>query len=258
MTSTEKPVDGAIVAYRIPEDGTPIEKAAMEAHRDAHREDRAARWHGRAILSTMDLPPVSGAPFADPGVDDEGNAVRSLRKYKAAVIQKDVVFNKAGWHYPQQRFITLWQDVKPTFDEKRPAQPFFFRANSGETVEYWHTNLVPEYYELDDFQVRTPTDIIGQHIHLVKFDVLASDGAVNGFNYEDGTISPDDVRGRIHAITRPFANKAGAKYSLFEMSQPKPGDENYVAGIDWSNFVANDADPGAMERELSPKGDEPG
>ena len=218
----ETPKDGAIVAYRIPEDGTPIEKAAMAAHEERTVETvQPDGTEGNFIHNG--LKPVSGAPFADPGVDDEGNEARSLRKYKAAVIQKDVVFNKAGWHYPQQRFLTLWQDAKPTFDEKRPAQPFFFRANSGETVEYWHTNLVPEYYELDDFQVRTPTDIIGQHIHLVKFDVTASDGAANGFNYEDGTISPDDVRGRIYAITRPFAKKAGAKYSLFELSQPKPG-----------------------------------
>ena len=53
---------------------------------------------------------------------------------------------------------------------------------------------------MDDFQVRTPTDIIGQHIHLVKFDVTSSDGAANGFNYEDGTLSPDEVRERIDAI----------------------------------------------------------
>ena len=31
-------------------------------------------------------------------------------------------------------------------------------------------------------------------------DVLASDGASNGFNYEDGTFSPDEVRSRINAI----------------------------------------------------------
>ena len=48
--------------------------------------------------------------------------------------------------------------------------------------------------------MRTPTDIIGQHIHLVKFDVTSSDGAANGFNYEDGTFSPDEVIERIHAI----------------------------------------------------------
>ena len=55
---------------------------------------------------------------------------------------------------------------------------------------------MPNYYELDNFQVRTPTDILGQHIHLVKFDVTSSDGAGNGFNYEDGTFSPDEVRER--------------------------------------------------------------
>ena len=33
----------------------------------------------------------------------------------------------------------------------------------------------------------TPTDILGQHIHLVKFDVTSSDGSGNGWNYEDGT-----------------------------------------------------------------------
>ncbi|MDX1998498.1 MAG: hypothetical protein SF066_12340, partial [Thermoanaerobaculia bacterium] len=55
-------------------------------------------------------------------------------------------------------------------------------------------------YMNDDFQVRTPTDIIAQHIHLVKFDVTSSDGGGNGFNYEDGTFAPEEVQERIHAI----------------------------------------------------------
>jgi hypothetical protein len=59
---------------------------------------------------------------------------------------------------------------------------------------------VPNVYQLDDYQVRTPTDIIGQHIHLVKFDVMSADGSANGFNYEDGTLSPDEVRERIDAF----------------------------------------------------------
>ena len=50
--------------------------------------------------------------------------------------------------------------------------------------------------------MRTPTDIIGQHIHLVKFDVLASDGAANGWNYEDGTFSPGEVQELVHAINK--------------------------------------------------------
>ncbi len=85
----------------------------------------------------------------------------------------------------------------------RAPEPLFFRGNSGDIVEYWHTNLVPNYYLVDDFQVRTPTDILGQHIHLVKFDVTSSDGAGNGFNYEDGTFSPDEVQEIIHALKAP-------------------------------------------------------
>ena len=147
-------------------------------------------------------------------MDDYGNAQINTRRYQAAAIQIDAVFNKKGWHFPQQRMIALWEDVKPTVDGTRPLQPFFFRANTGETIEFWHTNLVPDYYQLDDFQVRTPTDIIGQHIHLVKFDVTASDGAANGFNYEDGTFSPDEVRKHIDAI-----NLSGGLYCFDNVTQ---------------------------------------
>ena len=116
------------------------------------------------------------------------------------MIQTDVVLNKKGWHFPQQRFLSLWGDVADVFSGSRAPEPLFFRATTGDSIEFWHTNLVPSYYQLDDFQVRTPTDVIGQHIHLVKFDVTSSDGAANGFNYEDGTFSPDEVRDRIDAI----------------------------------------------------------
>src|SRR6202030_1849523 len=34
-----------------------------------------------------------------------------------------------------------------------------------------------------------------------KFDVMAADGAANGFNYEDGSFSAQEVRDRIREIT---------------------------------------------------------
>ena len=123
-----------------------------------------------------------------------------LRKYKAADIQIDAIISKNGWHYPQTRMLALRDDVAATFAGTRPPQPLFFRANSNECIEFELTNLVPHIYELDDFQVRTPTDILGQHIHLVKFDVTSSDGSANGWNYEDGSFSPGEVRERIDAI----------------------------------------------------------
>jgi len=163
------------------------------------------------VLNGLPLGPQMGAPFADPAVDDNGKAInfdpvtskQSIRRYKAAAIQLNVVLNQQKWHYPQQRILTLWNDVSPTMNNTRRPEPLFFRGNSGDILEYWHTNLVPNYYLVDDFQVRTPTDILGQHIHLVKFDVTSSDGAGNGFNYEDGTFSPDEVQEIIHALKAP-------------------------------------------------------
>ena len=189
----------------LPENGTYYEKLAMKAH--ANRSHRTFTPDGRVSNFTLNgLPPVPGAPYADPAVDVNGNAVGTVRRYKAANIQIDAVLNKDGWHYPQQRPIVLWGDVASTVAGDRPPQPFFFRANSGEFVEYWHTNLIPEYYELDDFQVRTPTDVLGQHIHLVKFDVTSSDGAANGWNYEDGSLASNTVREQIEHINN------GGKY----------------------------------------------
>src|SRR5271165_3393007 len=192
---------GGLDAFRLPEEGTPVELAAMKAH--ATRTTPSFQPNGQSGNFILNgLPPTAGAPYADPSVTDFGNANIHRRRYQAAVIQLNVVLNKAGWHFPQQRMISLWQDVADTIGGKRPPQPLFFRSNTQDTIQFWHTNLVPNYYELDDFQVRTPTDIIGQHIHLVKFDVTASDGASNGYNYESGTFSPEEVRERILAINQ--------------------------------------------------------
>jgi hypothetical protein len=190
---------GWAAAVNLPEEGTVVEQAAMKFH--ASNPIASYTPEGKkAEFEVNGLPAQPGAPYADPGRTDDGKPVGRKIVYKGADIQLDVAFNKKGWHYPQQRFITLWGDVADTVSGARPPEPLFFRADSKTVVEYWQTNLVPNYYQMDDFQVRTPTDVIGQHIHLVKFDVTASDGAANGFNYEDSTFSPDEVRERIAAI----------------------------------------------------------
>src|SRR5262245_57685941 len=225
-------------AIKLPEDGTNVEKVAMKffgirCYPSFFPDGSAGACPSStstAPQSTLNTPPTgflvnglplgpqSGAPFADPAVDDNGKAVGTKRVYKAAALQADVALNTKRWHYPQQRMLALWKDVQPTIDftngkPGRPPEPLFFRGNSGDVIEYWHTNLVPNYYLVDDFQVRTPTDILGQHIHLVKFDVTSSDGAGNGFNYEDGTFAPAEVQEMIRAInhsaTNGFVNAPG-------------------------------------------------
>lgn len=206
VTSVVTPLDFSKEILRadadiIPETGNRAERAGMAYHAQALHATFLPDGTG-AFFKTNGLPPAPGAPFADPCRGEDGRSTGSPRVYKAANIQFDLKLNKLGHHFPQSRIITLWGDAQDTVSGTRPPEPFFIRANTGDCVNFYHTNLVPSVYEQDDFQVRTPTDIIGQHIHLVKFDVTSSDGSANGFNYEDGTMSPDEVRERIHAINQ--------------------------------------------------------
>ena len=215
FTHTESPLDFSkdlvtAIAQSIPETGTAAEIAEMQYHEvRLHPSFMPDGTPADFILNG--LPRQPGAPFADPCINELGQSVGNPRVYRAAAFQIDMKLNKAGWHFPQSRILSLWQDVAATQAGSRPPEPFFFRANTGDCITYYHTNLVPDYYEQDDFQVRTPTDIIGQHIHLVKFDVTSSDGSGNGFNYEDGTFAPKEVIQRINAIRAQNACKATDK-----------------------------------------------
>jgi hypothetical protein len=223
-------------AIELPEVGTQIEKVAMKVHaqrfHDTQLPDgrktgicsdnrapctatdlalcgnpaKATCTPGRINFILNGLGPKPGAPYADPCIrfDRNGGQPGNMLplSYLAADLQLDAIFNREGWHFPQQRMLSLWGDVKDFLDRKKPPEPLFMRVNSYDCMTYVLANLVPNVYEQDDFQVRTPTDVIGQHIHLVKFDVTSSDGAENGWNYEDGTYGPNEVTERIKAIDK--------------------------------------------------------
>ena len=175
--------------------------------------------------------PKPGAPFSDPCVDDRGALVKVFdpdnpsdtnefyssagglnsvgiiefdaeqpRVYRSASIQVDAVLNKVGYHFPQQRIFSLWGDTDDFINKARAPEPLVTRVNTLDCATYMHTNLVPSAYEVDDYQVRTPTDIVGQHPSLLKHDLVASGGLASGWNYEDGSLSPGAVRQRIDAI----------------------------------------------------------
>jgi len=210
----------AAVKY-LPETGTAAENVAMAFHErlwqpsfatDGTQVDAAHPRigpTGRPILGfeSNGLPRTPGAPYAEPCRSDPTPAnnwqvtqTGRPRTIKGANIQIDATINKLGWHFPQQRIIALWGDVAATLSRARAPEPLVMRLNVDDCGTYQHANLIPNVYELDDYQVRTPTDVIGQHIHLVKFDVTSSDGSGNGFNYEDGTFSPQEVVERVEAI----------------------------------------------------------
>lgn len=229
----------------LAQDGEPAEKLAMSFHAGtlsqagytpvsaplAHPEwdqtdkayvtDRAVGVAGQtpasgpAYFHVNGRAPVAGAPFADPCPEDASK--NRLRHYKVGVIQTELTVNRHGWFDPQARILALEQDIQDIIDPNtrdRLPEPLFFRANSGDCINFKHSNFVPNALALDDFQIYTPTDTIGQHIHLVKFDVTSSDGSGNGWNYEDGTFSPEEVRERVLAYNVAAAKRGAAPLSL--------------------------------------------
>jgi hypothetical protein len=224
----------------LPEEGTEVEQAAMAFHAKKDHPSFAL-LPGNQIVArpfrTNGALPMAGAPYYEPCMDDRQKRLTSSagtgefnsgeradgmsfigsssftadrpRIYKAANIQFDAVYNKVGYHFPQARILALWEDAWPVITKQRPPEPLVMRMNTFDCVQYQQTNLVPATYEMDDYQVRTPTDVIGQHIHLPKWDLVSADGSSNGWNYEDGVLSPGAVQERIHAI-REFNQCEGA------------------------------------------------
>lgn len=116
----------------------------------------------------------------------------NVKVFEIALVQAKLTYNRYGWHDPEGRFFVLKEElerwgglesyIRMVEEEKIRVEPLVIRANAGECIELRTTNLLPEYLEANAFQLRTRTDIVGHHVHLVKFDTITSDGAANGWN----------------------------------------------------------------------------
>lgn len=184
---------------------------------------------GQAYFYVNGRKRAQGAPYAEPCPQDAPQ-----RDYRTAFIQTELTYNKHGWFDPQGRIIVLENDIKDMIDPNTRTSlpsPLFFRANSGECINFKSSNFVPAALNVDDFQIYTPTDTIGQHIHLVKFDVTSSDGSANGFNYEDATFSPQEVRDRIFAYNRHLDATGSPAKRLVPKAHPLflPGGDIFTA-----------------------------
>jgi hypothetical protein len=133
-------------------------------------------------------PGKPGAPFHDPCPAGSREIT-----YNVSVIQRDLVYNEAGWHDTQARILVLDQDVDAIMAGTKPIEPFFMRANAGDCINFNLTNRLPNWLGNDAFQQLVQTNLVGEHIHLVKFDVLASDGSTNGWNYLEAAFSRDQA-----------------------------------------------------------------
>ena len=138
-------------------------------------------------------------------------ASKNVKRFDIAAVQANLLYNDYGWHDPQGRFFILKEDIEKegTLDDYlakvergdiRP-EPLVLRVNAGDCVEVRLTNFLPERIEESAFQMETITDIVGFHIHLVKFDTIVSDGAANGWNNIAGARRYETL------IERFFANE---------------------------------------------------
>lgn len=133
-----------------------------------------------------------------------------VKVFEIAVVQARVTYNRYGWHDPQGRFFVLKEElerhggldayIQKVENQQICVEPLVIRANAGDCIEVRLTNLLPEYIEESPFQMKTLTDIVGFHIHLVKFDTIVSDGAANGWNNIAGARKYETL------IERFFAN----------------------------------------------------
>lgn len=136
---------------------------------------------------------------------------QTVKVFEIAAVQAKLTYNRFGWHDPQGRFFVLKEEIEregslDCYLEKvesgaiRP-EPLVLRVNAGDCIEIRLTNLLPEYIEGNAFQLKTLTDIVGYHIHLVKFDTIVSDGAANGWNNIAGARKYETL------VERFFANE---------------------------------------------------
>lgn len=136
---------------------------------------------------------------------------QQVKVFESAMVQAKVIYNRYGWHDSQGRFFVLKEElerhgglekyIQKVESQKIQVEPLVIRANAGDCIELRTTNLLPEYIEESPFQMRTRTDIVGHHVHLVKFDTIVSDGSANGWNNIAGARQYETLVERFFADT---------------------------------------------------------
>lgn len=136
---------------------------------------------------------------------------KKIKVFEIAMVQARITYNRFGWHDPQGRFFVLKEElerhgglecyIRKVERQEIKVEPLVIRANAGDCIELRTTNLLPEFIEGSPFQQRTRTDIVGHHLHLVKFDTIVSDGSANGWNNIAGARKYETL------VERFFANE---------------------------------------------------
>lgn len=145
-------------------------------------------------LANFDPNPVPGAPFVNPAP-----LSAPVRQYDIVGIQLPIEYNSQGWHDPEGRIYVLAADEAAVLSGAKKPEPLVIRANAGDVIDLNFTNKFPLTIGGNAFQSVRVTDEASLHVHLVKFDVLASDGAADGWNYDSSAGHMETIRYRWYA-----------------------------------------------------------
>lgn len=130
---------------------------------------------------------------ADPGAQVPGGFFqdpcptgRPVKSFDVSAIEIEQVYNpELNWRNPQSRVYVLESQREAVEGGQKP-EPFSPLLNVGDCVVYRLTNRLPVQFGGTVFDRAQETNEVGIHQHMVQFDVLSSDGAANGWNYDQG------------------------------------------------------------------------
>ncbi|MET0494019.1 MAG: hypothetical protein ABW000_12910 [Actinoplanes sp.] len=139
-------------------------------------------------------PTVKEKAAADPGAQVAGGffqnpcpSGRPVKTFNISAIQLAQTYNpELQWKNPQARVYVLDSDRDAVLAGTKKPEPFSPLLTVGDCVIYNLTNRLPITYGGTVFDRTQTTNEVGLHQHMVQFDVLSSDGAANGWNYDQG------------------------------------------------------------------------
>jgi hypothetical protein len=155
-------------------------------------------------------------------------AGRPTKTFNVAAIQLRQVYNpKLNWNNPQSRVYVLQADKAAVLAGLKKPEPFSPLLNVGDCVVYNLTNELPQNFGGTVFDRAQITNEVSIHQHMVLFDVLTSDGAANGWNYDEGA----DSFGTDRTITyRDFVQADTSTNSFHDHFFPNVHQDNGLFG----------------------------
>ncbi|KAJ3296804.1 hypothetical protein HK104_001167 [Borealophlyctis nickersoniae] len=126
-------------------------------------------------------------------IDPETGMLISPVNHTILAVNRDIEFNQYGWHDPNGHMYQLEGEERGERHTPTAYEPIVLRANNAQVV----TQKIFNKFDLfipgtvfdppfPDCPAHPTEGEVGIHVHLVKFDVLASDGASVGWNYISG------------------------------------------------------------------------